>query len=25
MTEMRTWFEQELERRLPQARVLYWT
>jgi len=25
MSEMRTWFEGELARRLPQLRVLYWT
>ncbi len=25
MTEMRTWFTTELERRLPGARLLYWT
>jgi spore photoproduct lyase len=25
MSELRTWFEEELPRRLPLARVLYWT
>jgi spore photoproduct lyase len=25
MTEMRRWFTEELERRLPAARLLYWT
>ena len=25
MTAMRTWFSEELERRLPAARLLYWT
>jgi spore photoproduct lyase len=25
MTEMRRWFDTELARRLPQARILYWT
>jgi spore photoproduct lyase len=25
MTEMRTWFTEELERRLPAAKLLYWT
>jgi spore photoproduct lyase len=25
MTELRSWFEQELQTRLPMARVLYWT